>query len=458
MNKSVFFLAGLLIICSSQIMAQKYSAKEFWKMEHDSIYNSLIMRQNNGDTLSVQETESILRYKSRLDEFFRSMPDNEKSFYFRYRSTWEKKPSEITEKSEVRQEPEIFLGERSTYTKYVISSGIIGLYYGIAAVSVFDLKGEGNVAIPLFTSGASTLLPLLFIREQNTTYSSLKLSQHGKKIGIMHGLALSMIFSGKDATDNSKLALGLSSVTSIGLGWLGYRIGRDTQMTPGNAALYSYYGSIMPFESLAFAAAWDLRDSRLYGLSILAGGAAGYLIANKVSKRYSFTPGDIKSTKAFTALNAILGVGILADAIENNNDDPTLLLIPIATTLGGTFASHYWLKGVKLTTQQGRNTALAAAGGAIMGFGVASFFDSESVTPRYLLPYVSGLSSYAILLHLYKKINLQQSYGVEQENRWKIDIMPQNIFLNQKLGKIVNPYPGRRQPLSLPAVSAICSF
>ena len=134
-------------------MAQNYSAAEYWKMENDSVYNNLKKRQNAGDTLSISKMESLLKYKLRLDEYFARMPDNEKSSYYKNRSQWDRQPGTI-DKIARPQEAEIYLGEKSAYTNYVISSGIFGLIYGINTVAFFKMNEKGVGAIPLLTAGA----------------------------------------------------------------------------------------------------------------------------------------------------------------------------------------------------------------------------------------------------------------------------------------------------------------
>jgi hypothetical protein len=455
MKKLICFLFSLSLVCCSQIMAQKYNAVDYWKIEHDSVFNILKKRQNAGDTLSISEMESLVKYRLRLEEYFNKMSDTEKSSYFKNRSLWEKQPGTV-DKIATPPEAEIYLGQKSAYTNYLVSSGIFGMIYGVNAVYFFRMDGNASTAIPLLTAGASTLIPLLSIKDRKVTNNSLKLSLHGKTLGLFHGMALSLLITGED-TKNEKLLLGLSTVTSIGLGHLGYMLGRDQPWSQGRAALYTFYGTLMPLEGLALTAAFKTEDPRIYGLAFLAGGAGGYIFADRVARWYEFAPGDITSTKALTAISAMLGFGIAADIAENSKGDPSLMLIPAVAAFGGAITSHYWLRDARLTNQQGRNTALATTGGAIMGLGVTSIFNPESITPNYLVPFLTGLSSYALLVHMYKKHNQQQYYKTEKDSKWKLDFMPQNIFINQKLGNIINTNPGR-QPLFLPAISASYKF
>jgi len=115
------------------------------------------------------------------------------------------------------------------------------------------------------------------------------------------------------------------------------------------------------------------------------------------------------------------------------------------------------LKDARLTSQQGRNTALAATGGAVIGLGIAALIGSDAITPYYLLPYATGIGSYAFLVHRYKTNNLMASIEKEQKNRWAVNIMPQNIFINQKLAPSIFSHPEKRMSF-LPAFSATINF
>jgi len=181
-------------------------------------------------------------------------------------------------------------------------------------------------------------------------------------------------------------------------------------------------------------------------------------LADHVARGYDYTQGDITAMKTFAVLNGAFGLFILSDISVNSDDGSTrTILIPAATTFGATIASNYWLRGARLTNQQGRNTALATTGGAVIGLGIAALFGSESMTPYYVIPYLTGLGSYAIILNKYKKSNELQNLKTEKDNKWKVNFMPENILLNQKFAKVVNTYPGKRVSF-LPAFSATCNF
>jgi hypothetical protein len=100
---------------------------------------------------------------------------------------------------------------------------------------------------------------------------------------------------------------------------------------------------------------------------------------------------------------------------------------------------------------------VAASAGAAIGLGIAAIFGTESITPYYLVPYITGLSTYAIIVEKYKKNNRLTFYKPEKDNRWEVNLMPQNILLNKEIVRVANTLPGR-QPVFLPAITATLHF
>jgi hypothetical protein len=459
MKRIVFIIIGSVLFSFSQLMAQQYTAAKYWKMEHDSVYTRLSERQNAGDTLSLQDRKIINDYKAMLSEYFQKLPDNEKSLYYKYRAKWAGQPEIVNKEVPVRQEPDVFSGERSMYTQYLVSSGLFGALYGGAAVVILGLDENGGAAagIPLLTAGASVLIPVLTMKDKNVSYNSLSLSIHGKTAGAFQGAALGVLLTGENVEDG-KLILALSTAASIGLGRLGYSLGKNQPWSQGRAALYSYYGILMPLEGLAIDAALGSENPRVYGLTSLAFGAGGYLIADRIANKVDFTRGDITATGTLATLNGLLGFLILSD-LEDNLDDykPGYFLIPAVGALGGTLAGHLWLKNARLTSQQGRNVALSSAGGVAIGLGLTALFTPESITPYYVVSYITGMTTYALMVGIYKKNNNLAFSDNEKKSRWNLNVMPQNLFLNKKIEEYSQANPGRRFDF-LPAISATFTF
>lgn len=428
-------------------------------MENDPAYTTLLNRQQAGETLTPEEQKTLNDNKSRLTDYFDKLSDNEKSIYFKNRAKWAAQPGTVDQVT-APQEEEVYAGERSKYTQYVVSSGLFGLLYGGAIDYLANVTDPGVAgAIPLLTAGASTLIPMLIIKDKKVNYNSLALAMHGKALGGLQGVALGLLITGSDLDDDSKgkLVVGLATASSIGLGRLGFVLGRDKPWSQGRAALYTHYGIFTPLEGLSVVGALKADDPRLYGIVSLACGAGGYLIADQVARKNDFTRGDVTAISTLTTLNGLLGLFIASDISGDSETGAGLLMLPAVGAIGGTIAGQIWLKDARLTPQQGRNTALASTGGALIGAGLVLIFNPDKAAPYYLTSYAAGMTAYSILVSKYKKANKTAYFEEGRQSRWSLNLAPQNILLNRKIEAMVNANPGRRIGY-LPAFSATLNF
>jgi len=332
------------------------------------------------------------------------------------------------------------------FRRHILSSGLNGLYYGVALDVILELDGAAAAGVPVITAGTSMLVPLLTNPEKKIDYDALVLRGHGKTIGWAHGFALSTLIGGEDAWEgeesgNYKLTVGLGALSSIGLGILGNSLAKNNDWSEGRVELYRHYGWMAPFAGLCLAGSFA-DDARLFGAADLLFGSIGYLIADKVNSWNEFTRGDIRSTQVLTTLNTGLGFGILADYFDNQDSnldsDPefsrSIWLVPAIGAISGTLIGHLWLKDTELTPQQGMWTAYAATGGAVIGLGIALMTESDAPTPYYLIPYATGLGAWAYVDERFRKTN--NSTGLQPEknrSNFNVSFMPQNLFLNNKI-------------------------
>jgi len=385
------------------------------------------------------------------------MTDNEKAVYYQNRAGWKENGQKKSQPS-AQSSTDVYAGERSKYTQYLVINGISGAFYGAAASYVMGIEDGGTVTgITLLTAGASVLVPMFTIKDRYVSYNSLTLSNHGKLAGAGQGLALGALIIGNNF-DEGKLLVTLSAASSIALGRVGYSLGKNKPWTEGRAALYSYYGTLMPFEGLAMYMAVAGNDPRMIGLSSLAFGAGGYFMANAIANRNDFTRGDIIATATLASMNGMLGFFVMNDIDSRSNEfHPGLIMIPAGGALVASLGSHLWLKNAGLTNQQGRNTALASAGGSLIGLGLAALADAEQPASYYVTGYITGMTSYALMINAYKKKNARSASTYEGNTGWNFSITPQNIFVNRKLASYSLTNPGRRVDM-LPAFSATLNF
>ncbi len=456
MKKVLIILTGFFLLSVFKVAAQEYSAIRYWNMEQDKTYINLVERQNKGEILTAEEQKSLDDHRMKLNDYFLRMPDSEKAIYYQNRASWKENEDKIFKAPE--QETDIYSGERSMYTQYLITNGISGAFYGAATSYIMGVE-DGGVAtgITLLTAGANVLIPVLSIKDRYVSYNSLSLTNHGKLIGAGQGIALGISIVG-DNVDDGKLLLALSELTSISLGRVGYYLGKNKPWSEGRAKLYTYYGTLMPFEGLALAAAFEAENPRIYGLSALAFGAGGYFMADAISKRHDFTRGDITATGTLASLHGLLGFGIMSDIAENSGSFHSgTILLPAFGALGASMAGHYWLRDARFTNQQGRNIALATSGGSIIGLGLIAIVGSDDMTPYYVSGYITGMTTYALMVNSYKKKNGFSIPPKEMKTGWNFNLTPQNIFINRKLTSYYLSNPGKRIDL-LPAFSATLTF
>jgi hypothetical protein len=83
-------------------------------------------------------------------------------------------------------------------------------------------------------------------------------------------------------------------------------------------------------------------------------------------------------------------------------------------------------------------------------------FQDES-SFNYILPYMMGLVTYSVFAESYRKKNIEVPVVASISNRFHISIMPQNIFINNKLMSSGRITPGGRTQM-LPAFAASFTF
>lgn len=344
------------------------------------------------------------------------------------------------------------------FRKHLVSSGWHGLLYGLALDVIFELDGPAAAGIPVITAGGSILAPFIFNPERVIDYDVLVLTGHGKSLGWVHGFGLATLIGGENAwnEDNYKLTVAAGALTSIGGGILAKYMASNNDWSDGRVGLYQHYGWIMPFTGISLAAAFS-DEPRVYGAAALLGGAAGYFIGGKVSDWNDFTRGEVRATQVLTTMTGGLGYGIMIDNVVGEPERSSLI-IPATGLLAGTVIGHFWTRNANLTPQQGNLTAYAAAGGAVIGLGIALITESEKVTPYYLIPFATGLGAYAFTLEKLRRSNGNTAYmPVKKRNNFQFALMPQSLFINNKIGAKID-YTKGRIPTMQPLFAASLRF
>ncbi len=348
------------------------------------------------------------------------------------------------------------------FYKHIALSAWNGVYYGLAADHIFDIQDEAAVALPVITAGTLALIPLLTNESRTISSNQLLLTGHGQLIGWAHGGSLGLLINGDNAFDEgkSKLTVGLAALTSIGLGITGKKLATTMDWSEGRVALYRHYGLVMPATGACLALALS-DNARVFGSSIILFGAGGYLLADRINTWNEFTRGEMRATQALTVMNGTLGICIFADIVEDDFDIKKAgWLLPAIGLISGTGVGHIWLKDSNMTPQQGMTTIYAAGLGSLIGVGLAILIGTDEFNATdYLLPYFTGLGTYALTVGKIKSKNTLQTNVLLKNSRfnWDFSFMPQNLYLNNKIvenGNLLNNRLVGMQPL----FSASCTF
>ncbi len=417
-----------------QELAPIYSARAYWLEQQNPRYKELISRQLKADSLKPGEIDWLNSYKQYLDSYFSKLSDEEKQVYKVKNAEWDQlanysKPAIINPKEGDQLSD---AGDKSIYTKYLVQSGWFGFFYGGTINILFDVSGPAAAGIPFLTAGASVLLPMLNSSNRQISNNSLMLSLHGKTIGWVHGFALSNVIlgSGYNSSD-AKIALAISAMSSIGLGYLGKELGKNSNWSEGRVALYRHYGLLAPFSGGSLLLATNVNDNRLFGAGIIVSGLAGYYIADRIAIHTDYTRGDVLSIKTLTILNGCLGLGLWLDA---GNASRGSSILPALGAISGTLLGQYWLKNYKLTVPAARKTVYATIGGSLIGEGIALIVNSDSPAPYYFIPWLTGFVSYAIAVESLKAKPLaiiENRKGIFRN--WTADFQPENLIIGSKM-------------------------
>jgi len=265
---------------------------------------------------------------------------------------------------------------------------------------------------------------------ENMTYNSVMLNRHGKFFGLIDGALLGVTLFGAESENAGKGVLVLSIAGSIALGEIGFQLGKKVDWTQGRIAGYTHFAAVTPLVTAGIYASFinvdDTFNERVFSGLILASGAAGYLLGNKLWKKYNYTRGDMLTTSSFSLLSALLGFGLVGE-IETG-DGQKEILIPTILFLGGSIGSHSILSGRNLSARNGWRVNYVAGAGALVGLGTALAIQSENVSTYLLLPAVGGFIGWgAMLSSVSKNSRLDESI----RNSFSYDLSPENYIYNQ---------------------------
>ncbi|WP_113924356.1 hypothetical protein [Cognataquiflexum aquatile] len=423
----LFFVAFAL---NTQINAQGiYTARGYWEESNKETYRIIKQKSTTGIALTADETSYLQDFETYLSNYFQRLSEDEKAFYTKMKEQWDR---ELMGPSNIQIVEEEFEWRGRDYATNIL----FGAYYGASLVAVTEISSAAALGIPLLTGGLWALGPVMVPKKyENINRSVIRASNTGKFLGLIYGGSLALMIGG-DQDYTGQLALGLSTVGSIALGEVGFKLQKKRNFSEGHIELISHYGIIGPWLGAATLIAAESGNSNLYGAALLAGGVGGILVANNVSRKYDYTKGDVNNISAMSLATTGIGFAIAAEVLQDDISG-AVILIPAAGTVLGTILGQKAVKGVYLNKKQGSTIALSTGGAGLVGFGLAAIFETDSPTLWVGIPSVLALATQQILFNKYKKDNLAgnllSKINKDKPYRFTMKVTPENFFVNQRM-------------------------
>lgn len=415
----------ILWCCFTQVLSQEfYTARGYWEESTKAIYRNIKEKEFRGDSLSKDEMTYLLDYEIYLSSYYQKLSEAEKARYAQMKDTWDRALAVRTD--EVKPEFEWRNRDRA-------ANAFFGIYYGASLVALAEIDNAAAAGLPLITGGLWLLGPAVNTKKyEGITQATIRASNTGKLLGLVYGGSLGMAVNAED-----KVVFFLSSIGSIALGETGFQIQKKKNLSEGYVELIRHYGFLGPWTAIAAnIALTNEQSTSSIGFTILAGGAAGLVIGNKVGSRYAYTRGDVDAIGTLALVSTGIGFTMVAESLDDQRSD-ALIMLPALGTIAGTYLGQRMVKGIYLTNKQGSLINLATGGSALIGFGLMTLVESESVAAWIGVPSVLGLLAHQIAFSSFKKENLLKGIrGYRKERspfRLSMNVSPENYFINQKM-------------------------
>lgn len=446
----IFGLFYLYFSIHAQEFDAPYTAKALWNEMNKPEYRFLKEKQSKGSVLSDGERQWIGQYEEYLEKYYKSLSAEEKQVYLDNKANWYTEAGyaeqyNFAADSRIEQEDGSQLStntkpirDPNLLIKHMAYSGIYGAYYGLMINEIFDIEDEAlRTGIPFISAGGSILVPIISSQYNYINNNSLWLKSHGKSIGLLDGFMIGAAVFGNDAFDDGdagKATLSLGLLSSVSLGFVGFKLGKEKDWTEGQTTLYQYYGYLVPATTAAILAASGAEDARLYGIGVLASAPIGYYTANRIGNKIDYTRGDLVSITNATVLGFAYGASIVMYAETENR---AAILIPTFTALCGSGLAQLNHKDYHITRQQGRRLVWASAGSSLIGMGIAAFAKPDNAGTTVFIPAVTATVGYSVLNNYYKKHpqnELTDSKGIFDNAQFAFH--PESILLGKQFEKM----------------------
>lgn len=425
------FLFVLLSFVHNASAQGLYTARGYWEEATKETYRSIKQKQSNREPLTDDERAYVDDFETYLRNYWLRLSDEEKNKYEQMKAAWDREllgpvPSIAPSST----------GEYDWRGRDRAINVLYGAYYGATLLALIEPESGAAAGIPLITGGLWVLGPFINPKKyENIDQSVIRASNTGKFLGLINGAALGLAIGG-EGEDAWKIPLVLSSVGSIGMGEWGFQMQKKQRLSEGHIEMFRHYGILGPW--LGFAASFGLgsENAHVYGVSVLAGSAAGLAIGHRQAQKYPYTKGDVDNISALTLSTTGLSLAVVAETLDEDASN-ALIFVPAAVSVLGTIWGQKSVKGVYLSNRQGSTIGFSALGAGVVGLGFAALFQTDSPGVFIGLPSAMALATQQILFSKFKRENQSRnlSFGADRDLPYRLsfDLTPENYLLNKRI-------------------------
>ncbi|MCU0367798.1 MAG: hypothetical protein MUF39_03085 [Cyclobacteriaceae bacterium] len=450
----------LLIGASIASNAQNlYTARGYWEESNKPAYRTIKDKQAKNEALSADEEAYLQDFENYLQAFFNRLSPEEKQRYAQMKEQWDREtamPSALPGQQQTSEQAEFEWRGRDRFL-----NGLYGAYYGTSLVLITEMDNAAAAGIPIITAGAWLLGPALNPKKyEGITQTTVNASNTGKFLGVVNGWSLALAVSG-ESESLDKIGLGLSTIGSIAMGEIGFQLQKKKNIGAGRVEMFGHYGLLGPLVGASVLAATNTDNANLVGVGLLAGSAAGLILANKASNRYDYTQGDVNMLSSLSGISAGLGFAAVGEILSNSTYSDAIFLVPASTAVIGSLVGQRQVKNVYLTKRQGSTIVLSSVGAGLVGFGVAAMLESESSLVIIGVPSALALITHQLVFNKYKNQNLVNGLKGFNRHGKKVDfamkLMPENYLINKHMPMRTSSY-NPALPLANPLVNISLKF
>jgi hypothetical protein len=428
LKRGLMFSAFISLSLSS-LCQELYSAHGYWEESTKPSYLSIKKKDQVGDSLTTSQKLYLNDYETYLATYYSRMSDDEKGKYEAMKDKWQRQSSPVAQ----LQESNPYEGRK----KNRFGSVLYGVYYGISLVKIAGVQGPAQVSVPLITGGLMLLGPVIRNRRyDNVTPNTIRLRNTGRLLGLGYGAALGLALTA-NSDNNVKWVLGLSSLGSIGLSEYAFHLQEKKNFSLGHIDLMRHYSFLTSWATLSVLFAANTDNAHLTGAALLVGGVSGLFIGNSVAKKYDYTRGDVDAISSLSIISTGLGFTGVIQALDNNNDQAGLILLPSAASIAGTIWGQRTVRGAHLSDKQGTVINFSTSGAALIGLGITALTETKSPTAYVGIPSALALLTHQLLLHKFKMKNLEQTFQGSARKKFKTKVALQVSPENYLMGRMI---------------------